>query len=402
MVTKKVVRLIHLWLGLSSGLVVCLLCLSGALFVFAEEIMHAYNKQHLHVEQGDKRLPVDHLVDTFKAEFPGEQYFWINTYNDPTRSFDVVSGIATGEGMEDIKLKLTFLNPYTGQVIGEDHNSANWAFITAHFHSQLMLGEVGLWIIRIASLIFLVELILGVILWWPRSKNESKSAFKPKYPASRKRINHDLHRVYGFYACWVLLISVTTGLVMSFDWVEKPIIAAFGGNPELVGQTPPMADVSEGLAFKTRQFMFESFEKAYPEGYKLTFHALRPDSTTSQFVLIDRDNRFLHLYGDNQIWDRYTGKQLEKPLVAEFEKNQDILEGNLNIHMGTIGGWPTQVLALLIGLFGASLPITGFFIWWGRRKKKPSRKYQSREEIASKSKDLAKEQEPVLAMESTK
>lgn len=337
--------------------------------------MHAYNKTHLYVAQGSDRLPVDQLVKTFKEEFSSEQYFWINTYTDPNRSFDVVSGIPTGEGMEDIKLKLTFLDPYAGEVIGEDHTSANWAFITAHFHSQLMLGEVGVWIIRIASLIFFAELIFGLILWWPRSKNEARSAFKPKYPASRKRINHDLHRIYGFYACWVLLISVTTGLVMSFDWVEKPVVAAFGGSPELVGQNPPMADVSES-PFKTQQYMFEQFEKVYPKGSKLTFYALRPDTTTtSQFVLIDHDRRFLHLYGDNQIWDRYTGKQLEKPLVAEFEKNQDILEGNLNIHMGTVGGWPTQILAVLIGLFGASLPVTGFFIWWGRKNKRKTFHY---------------------------
>ena len=56
--------------------------------------------------------------------------------------------------------------------------------------------------------------------------------------------------------------------------------------------------------------------------------------------------------------------------MKEFEKNQDILEANLDIHMGSIGGWPTQVLAFIVGLFGASLPITGFFIWRGRKKKR--------------------------------
>lgn len=84
---------------------------------------------------------------------------------------------------------------------------------------------------------------------------------------------------------------------------------------------------------------------------------------------MDSDDRFLRLYSDNQIVDRYTGKQLDKPLVREFEKNQDILEANLDIHMGTVGGWPTQILALLVGLFVASLPITGFFIWRARNKK---------------------------------
>ncbi|BFP40340.1 PepSY-associated TM helix domain-containing protein [Flavobacteriaceae bacterium GF1] len=369
MKTKKVVRNIHLWLGLSSGLVVCLLCISGAAFVFAEEFMHAYNKDKLHASSVEgERMPIDSLVSNYKKAFPEEVYFWINTYNDKTRSFDVVSGIPSGDGPEDIKLKITFLDPYTGHIIGEDKFSANAAFIVAHFHSQLLLGNAGLWIIRVASLIFLAELLFGLILWWPRSKNESRSAFRPKYPASKKRMNHDFHRVYGFYACWLLLISVTTGLVMSFDWVEKPVVALFGGSPELVGQNPPMADVKEGQEFKSQQFVFEQFEKTYPKGYKLTLMAIRPGMENNQFILLDRDDRFLHLYGDNQIVDRYTGKQLDKPLVEAFEKNQDILEANLDIHMGTVGGWPTQVLAFMVGLFGASLPITGFFIWRGRKK----------------------------------
>ncbi len=370
MAKRKFIRQVHLWLGLFSGLVVCLLCLSGAMFVFAEEFMHSYNKDYLSVDIEGERMTVDSLVAKYKSTYPDEQYFWINTYNDPTRSFDVVSGIMQ-EGSETPILKLTFIDPYSGEIIGEDSTSINFFFLVAHFHSELLLGEIGLWIIRVASLIFLAQLILGLVLWWPRSKNEAKSAFKPKYPASTKRMNHDFHRVYGFYACWILLISVTTGLTMSFEWVEKPVVAVFGGTPELVGENPPMADNQEGTAFKSLQFMFDRFEEAYPKNHKLTFMAIQPEAPTSQFVLIDRADRFLHLYGDNQILDRYTGTLLDKPLVPEFEENQDILEANLDIHMGTIGGWPTQILAMLVGLFGVSLPITGFFIWWNRRKKKP-------------------------------
>lgn len=42
----------------------------------------------------------------------------------------------------------------------------------------------------------------------------------------------------------------------------------------------------------------------------------------------------------------------------------------LFIHMGFWGGLTTKIITFFIGLIGASLPITGFFIWIGRRKKK--------------------------------
>jgi uncharacterized iron-regulated membrane protein len=41
------------------------------------------------------------------------------------------------------------------------------------------------------------------------------------------------------------------------------------------------------------------------------------------------------------------------------------------IHTGSFGGVFTKIIALLVSLFAASLPVTGFLVWWGRRKKGP-------------------------------
>jgi uncharacterized iron-regulated membrane protein len=370
---KNTARVVHLWLGMFSGVIISLMCISGALFVFAEEMMHAYNKEYLHVTPGEERLTVDELLMTYKTNFPGEVYYWINTYNKPNRSFNVVSGIPKNDGSKDVRLKLTFINPYTGKIIGEDLNSGHLAYLVAHFHGELLMGEVGLWIIRVATVIFLIELILGLILWWPTSKKGIQKAFKPRHKAIALVIIHDLHRVYGFYGLWLLLISVGTGLIMSFDYIEKPAMAAFGGYPEIVGQEIPQPRKVKNKSFATLQLMYENFEREYPAGYKFALMALWPDSNaTVQHVLIDRGHRFLHLYGDNKIFNRYTGKQLHTPEIDKFEKNQDIMESVRNTHMGTIGGWPTKILAVIIGLFGASLPITGFLIWRSRRKRMTS------------------------------
>jgi len=43
---------------------------------------------------------------------------------------------------------------------------------------------------------------------------------------------------------------------------------------------------------------------------------------------------------------------------------------NYDIHVGAILGLPTKIIAFIVSLICASLPVTGFMIWWGRRKKK--------------------------------
>ncbi|MET0299780.1 MAG: PepSY-associated TM helix domain-containing protein [Flavitalea sp.] len=55
----------------------------------------------------------------------------------------------------------------------------------------------------------------------------------------------------------------------------------------------------------------------------------------------------------------------------------------LPVHSGSIYGWPTKILAFISVLFAASLPVTGFMIWWNRTNinKKPK---QSQKKVIKK------------------
>lgn len=59
----------------------------------------------------------------------------------------------------------------------------------------------------------------------------------------------------------------------------------------------------------------------------------------------------------------YTGK------YSEANLGQLLRRMNYDIHTGAILGLPGKILAFLASLVCATLPVTGFVIWWGRRKK---------------------------------
>ncbi len=40
------------------------------------------------------------------------------------------------------------------------------------------------------------------------------------------------------------------------------------------------------------------------------------------------------------------------------------------IHTGSLLGWPTKIIALIAALTATTLPVTGFFVWLNRKKKK--------------------------------
>ncbi|MBE7177392.1 MAG: PepSY domain-containing protein [Mucilaginibacter polytrichastri] len=54
---------------------------------------------------------------------------------------------------------------------------------------------------------------------------------------------------------------------------------------------------------------------------------------------------------------------------------------NYGIHVGKIYGLPTHILAFFASLICASLPVTGFTIWRGKRKKTSKPKKQQADQL---------------------
>jgi uncharacterized iron-regulated membrane protein len=72
-------------------------------------------------------------------------------------------------------------------------------------------------------------------------------------------------------------------------------------------------------------------------------------------------------------FDQYTLKEIEVNHIygkLNSSTNSDkLMRMNYDIHTGGIFGFSGKIFAFLISLLIASLPITGFFIWYGRKKK---------------------------------
>ncbi len=73
-------------------------------------------------------------------------------------------------------------------------------------------------------------------------------------------------------------------------------------------------------------------------------------------------------------YDQYTGQEL--PATGSYAGTfkdaklaDKIVRMNYDIHVGAVLGLPGKILAFFASLIAASLPVTGFIIWWGRRKK---------------------------------
>jgi uncharacterized iron-regulated membrane protein len=375
---KKIFGFIHLWFGLAVGLVVVIVALTGAIYAFQPELSKA-TQPWLSVKAENKPyLPVSQLRDIAAKQLPGKK---------PTRmifkskeSALVVHFIAK----KPVRYYYAvYLNPYTGQVLKTMDINDDFFRIILNGHMYLWLPqEIGHQVVGWSVVIFLLMIISGIVLWWPRNKAARKNSFKVKWNASPKRLNYDLHNVFGFYASWVLIFIVITGLVWSFDWVgnlEYKLFALTSKNkPKLPTPASVKADVTDSQ--NPLDKIFNNVTAAYPNTDR--FQVNLPQADTASVMMRVYPDKGTYYRMDYLYFNQYTAEAI-KPgkhwnSYEEANAGEKASRMNYDIHTGAIAGLPGRILVFFAGLIAASLPITGFYIWWGKKKKakKPVRKAQ--------------------------
>ena len=79
----------------------------------------------------------------------------------------------------------------------------------------------------------------------------------------------------------------------------------------------------------------------------------------------------MHFGNSDQFYfDRYSGKLLKYLPDTKKSRGMKLNDLNYDIHVGQILGLTGKIIAFVASLISASLPVTGFIIWLGKRKKK--------------------------------
>ncbi|GAO31682.1 PepSY-associated TM helix domain-containing protein [Geofilum rubicundum] len=389
---KPIIYWLHLWLGLFSGLILFVVSITGALSVFEQEIKDLMEPWRFVEAQDQSFAPPSQLLDTAARYVPGQAATGL-TYEDKEGAAAV--GFWSQEGANNV-FSVVFLNPYTAEFIRKDTHFAEGTFDFFHFimdgHRALWLPyEIGQPIVGIGSLIFLFLLLSGLIMWWPKSwrKSESKRAFKIKWKGSFKRLNHDLHNVLGFYVLVFALVIVVTGLVWSFDWFGKAVYYMTSGGKSKTEHVHPHSDVAhKHLANNdTIPAIDRAFYKAFevepnPQRIYMT-PTLTEEDASIEIVFFKYQGKFYH--HNTYFFDRYTLEPLrvENDRYDEADFGHRLAEMNYDLHTGRILGLPGKILAFLVSLILASLPVTGFLIWYQKQRKKKKQRQSLLEQLHS-------------------
>lgn len=352
---KNTIRNIHLWLGLATGLVVFIISVTGALYSFEEEIRDFTQKDFRYVGLQEKPfVGLDYIISNFEKLSPKDQLRLIRIEDGfPNATVE----ITTKKGI------VYYFDPYNAALIkkgGED-----WLQVVEHIHTSLLLGKTGKFIIQWSVVIFVLMLITGLVLWFPGQMRLLKQSLTIKRKASFKRLNYDLHNVLGFYASVVLLVTALSGLYFAFREV-KNAASFFTGSKLTQGKAIVLAKPTHIDPAPIR------YNKIYTEA-----QIKYPGAISTSFSLRGKSELRLRMiypyrWARNQntfFYDEATGTMTRAKLYKDFN-GADLIEAtNYDLHTGRLLGLPNKILSFLAALVAASLPITGFIIWWKKRKK---------------------------------
>lgn len=383
----KFFRKIHLWLSVPFGIFITLVCFSGGMLIFEPEITRAIKSDVYYVSSvKDQPLPLGELMETVKASLPDSvSITGVTVFDDNERTYQV--------SLSKPRRSSMFIDQYSGEITGKYERLGffstmfklhRWLLDSANPHGDGV--KVGKTLVGISTIIFVIALITGVVIWVPRARKNLKKSLSISFDKGWKGFWKGLHVAGGMYALIFVLAMALTGLTYSFGWYRTAFYAVCGveHTPRNFGHGAPSASKNEGGERGEgrggrgegrggrgghRRSEFGRCQQVYDE-----LKAQNPDAPQ---ITISSESASVTLgtTGNGRAADRYefnrrTGEISPSTLYAD-SKEADKLRGWIYaIHTGSLGGIVTRILWLLGALLGASLPLTGYYIWIRHLKKK--------------------------------
>ena len=349
-------------------------------------------------------LPMEQLMTKVAATLPDSvSVTGVNVSSDPERAYQVTLSKPRRASM--------YVDQYTSEVTGKYERAPffNFMFRMHRWLLDSMKQDGGIFwgkmIVGTSTLMFVFVLISGVFVWWPRTRKALKNSLKIVANKGWRRFWYDLHVAGGMYTLVFLLAMALTGLTWSFQWYRTGFYKTFGvevqpsmghgnaaanatakdgkpdGKPEgregrgersgNRGERPAgEGGRSEGRGAHRRspyahwEQVYEQLAQANP-GYKQI--SVSDGSASVAF------NRF----GNQRATDRYkfnprNGEITETTLYKDLENSGKIRGWIYSVHVGSWGGMLTRILTFIAALIGASLPLTGYYLWIRKKiKRKP-------------------------------
>lgn len=360
---RKIIFWIHLPVGVIAGIVILIMCVTGVLLAFEKQIISwadTRNYRSAPPSAEARHLPVEALVGKAREARGG----------DPTAvtlKSDVEAPAEVAFGRE----ATLFLNPYSGQVLGEGATSVRSFFRTmTDWHRWLgAKGDnrnVARAITGACNLGFLFLVASGFYLWWPRNWNlkavKNQLWFRRGLPAKARDFNW--HNVIGFWTAVPLFIVVLSATVISYTWASNLVYRVVGEAPPAPRpanqQQPARPNNNEPSATAVTNIDSAwSIAKGQVSDWRSITLQLPTSAAAALTFNIDSGTGGQPQKRAQLVLDRSTGAVTRWEPFSSYTRGRQLRSIMRFAHTGEVAGIPGQIIAAIVSLGGAVLVFTG-------------------------------------------
>ena len=382
----------HFYAGLFVAPFMILLALTGIIYLFKPQLDPLMYDHLLNVSPGHHRLSADTQLQRVQATYPQGHISQYLPPINPERSGQFV----IHDGGRELNV---FINPYNGEVLGEQDAKLNLQAVARALHGELMIGTLGDRLIELAAGWGVVLVISGLYLWWPRGQSAAGILW-PRLSRRGRVLWRDLHAVTGFWGAALLLFMLLSGMTWTGFW-GKQYAELWNQFPAAMWMNVPASDLeARTLNTATRQTVPWAMENtpmptsgAHAEHMAHAGHSAGPAApgvtlqqvfetatarkvepgysitlpTTAEGVFTiavfaddPRNDATLHV-------DQYTGEVLADVRWQHYPTVARVTEMGVMLHEGKMFGSLNQIAILLVCLMILLSSISGLVIWWKRR-----------------------------------
>jgi uncharacterized iron-regulated membrane protein len=365
--TRSIVRQIHLWLGLSAGLILALVGASGAALVFAEPLVKWQAPQLFQQSNPAEWRPVSEWIASAEQKNPDlaplRYVYGPGTIPMPT-GVPIIFTLSEVNGSE--RHTLIPIDPVKGVALDRIHAEDTWAGLLVIFHKELLAHDIGIMLVAIAGIVGVISVATGIYLWWPRAGRWG-FAFRLRRGARGAALLYDLHSVPAAWLLLPLAIALLSGLyAQKPGWIDpivrvasdirEPTAAQLTSSAANTCPSPTTVDEAIAIAKKGRedQVLRLLWMPRTPTG-AIKVELRKPDTNSraeGTEVYVDRNcPRVLHV------------SAVEDMTVGEVMKGW-----RWPVHTDLLLGVFGQALLFLAGLSLPALFVTGLMYWLKTRR----------------------------------
>lgn len=201
----------HFYAGLFCIPFVLWLSVTGSIYLFKPQIDAWLDRPYDHLTATGPRASAAAQVEAALAAVPGSN---LHDYQLPQTAHDAVQ-ILVGRKATEYRV---YVNPYTLQVmhvINEDHRFTQRIF---YLHGELLMGDMGSYIVETAASWAIIMILTGLFLWWPRAAGGLGGVLYPRLRQGGRLFWRDIHAVTGIWVSLLALCFLLSGLPWAESW----------------------------------------------------------------------------------------------------------------------------------------------------------------------------------------